>query len=407
MDLKKDFSFSPQPPLAPKTSGPPAQPSAGEWATRPQPQLHPAPPPAAFPTHPAGSTGSAPAPAQGTPGAHTPTPAPIPAAPQPAPHAPAGPPAMPTSPAAPVVAKPPATPTPAPVHPAPIQAANGLGPLAALLGKWTGEGFNVIWRPHNGDGSDRFLELDRTIEDIEFVEIPGDIPNRGLLQGDISMKGLRYLQQIKDANTGAGLHIEPGIWATVPATANPAESETVVRMASIPHGTTILAQGIATVVDGPPPIVPASIAPFLTALPNQPMDFDEMHLDRATQFRTPKERLGGVSQDMLTDPNSILVEALRGHAVKRTTSLIVSTAPSPVIGGGTANTAFLQGGSGGPNAMASLVTAVFWIEEIAGTAGQPDSVQIQYSQTVFLDFNGVRWPHVSVATLRKEAPAIS
>jgi hypothetical protein len=25
--------------------------------------------------------------------------------------------------------------------------------------------------------------------------------------------------------------------------------------------------------------------------------------------------------------------------------------------------------------------------------------QIQYSQTVFLNFNGLRWPHVSVATL--------
>ncbi len=313
--------------------------------------------------------------------------------------------------AAPVPAKPAAPPAAAFVQPAPIQAAASLGPLSALLGKWTGQGFNVIWRPHNGGGSDRFLQINRTIEDFEFIEIPGDIPNRGLLQGDISMKGLRYLQQIQDAalieGKHAGLHIETGIWATVPATTNPTEAETVVRMASIPHGTTILAQGIAPVLDEAPPIAPVSIVPFLTAMPNQPLDFDEMHLDRETTFRTPKNLLDGVTPAMLANPNSILVEALNGLKVKRTTSLIVSTAPSPVIGGGTSNTAFLQGGAGGPNAMASLVTAIFWIEEIEGPAGHPDILQLQYTQTVFLDFNGVRWPHVSVATLRKTADAVS
>jgi hypothetical protein len=60
---------------------------------------------------------------------------------------------------------------------------------------------------------------------------------------DIVMFGVTYLQQIKDANNNAGLHIEPGIWATVPQTINPGEASTVVRTASIPHGATILAQG--------------------------------------------------------------------------------------------------------------------------------------------------------------------
>jgi hypothetical protein len=31
-------------------------------------------------------------------------------------------------------------------------------------------------------------------------------------------------------------------------------------------------------------------------------------------------------------------------------------------------------------------------------------IQIQYSQTVFLNFNGLTWPHVSVATLIPAAP---
>jgi hypothetical protein len=30
--------------------------------------------------------------------------------------------------------------------------------------------------------------------------------------------------------------------------------------------------------------------------------------------------------------------------------------------------------------------------------------QIQYTQTVFLDFNGLTWPHVSVATLVPNDP---
>ena len=102
------------------------------------------------------------------------------------------------------------------------QVASPLGPLAPLAGKWTGRGMNVIWRPnHTPPDRDRFLELNLTSDQIEFTEINGPIPNRGLLQPDINMFGLTYLNQISDANVGAGLHIEPGIWAAVPATTGP------------------------------------------------------------------------------------------------------------------------------------------------------------------------------------------
>jgi len=129
-------------------------------------------------------------------------------------------------------------------------AAAPLGPLQDLPGTWTGKGFNVIWRPNSAPGEDHFLELNLTEEILEIEEVKGPIPNRGLLQPDINMFGVTYLQQIKDANNKAGLHIEPGIWASVPQTENPAEAPTVVRMASIPHGTTILAQGLATEIAG-------------------------------------------------------------------------------------------------------------------------------------------------------------
>ena len=127
--------------------------------------------------------------------------------------------------------------------PAVITAAD-LGPLAELPGTWVGHGFNAIWRPHRAStGQDRFLELNRTDEKLVFTEIDGAIPNRGLAMPDIDMFGVTYLQQINEAgHPSQGLHIEPGIWAHVPQTSDPTEPPTVVRMASIPHGTVILAQ---------------------------------------------------------------------------------------------------------------------------------------------------------------------
>jgi hypothetical protein len=119
-----------------------------------------------------------------------------------------------------------------------------LGPLAALPGTWVGTGFNTIWRPHFPSGAqDRFLELNLTSETLVFEEIPGAIPNRGLDQKDIEMFGVHYMQQVSDSSLSAGIHLEPGIWATVPRTTAPPEPPTVVRMASIPHGTAIMAQG--------------------------------------------------------------------------------------------------------------------------------------------------------------------
>src|SRR5690242_6291905 len=81
----------------------------------------------------------------------------------------------------------------------PIQSPLGL--LAQLSGKWTGHGFNQIFRPQQpSTGSDNFLELNLTNETLEFTEIPGEIPNRGSVQGDVSIFGLTYLQQVADAN---------------------------------------------------------------------------------------------------------------------------------------------------------------------------------------------------------------
>jgi hypothetical protein len=295
------------------------------------------------------------------------------------------------------------------------QTPDPLGPLALLPGTWTGHGFNTIWRPHHPDSpQDRFLELNLTTETLAFTKINGPIPNRGLLMPDINMFGLTYMQQIAQTSDGTGLHIEPGIWASVPPTTDPSEPATVVRMASIPHGTVILAQGNGQILSGGPQHIPDNnILPFFLGSPppansdfnSVAATFTELDLSTPTAFRFASP---GVTQDMVKNPNSVLQAALQsslqGTTMKSRTFLHVSTTNNPIKGGGgTANTAFLAAGSNPPggNANAVEVDATFWIETIAGTGGHPDILQLQYTQLVQLDFNGIRWPHVTVGTLRK------
>jgi hypothetical protein len=292
---------------------------------------------------------------------------------------------------------------------APAPPADPLGPLAQLAGTWNGHGFNTIWRPHTG-GQDRFLELNLTTETLVFSKINGPIPNRGLLMHDISMFGLTYIQQIAETNGGAGLHIEPGIWAHVPKTTDPNEPATVVRMASIPHGTVILAQGTTQFLQGGPPNIPdTNIIPFPIGSPppansdfaSGEQEFPELNLSAPTTFRFASP---GVTQAMVKNPNSVLQAAIQGKPMKSRTFIQISTKHTPIKGGGTANTAFLAAGSNPPggNANAVEVDATFWIETLPGTGGQPDKLQLQYTQLVQLDFNGLRWPHVTVATLQKQ-----
>jgi hypothetical protein len=295
---------------------------------------------------------------------------------------------------------PPAPPSP-PSHPTPPP---DLGPLSGLVGTWSGSGLNLIWRPFNPKSvSDHFLEINVTEESLQFEVVPGAIPNRGLLQGDLLMTGLRYLQQISDANVivdgqNAGLHVEPGLWLNVPATTDPAVPASVARLGSIPHGTTIVAQGDASSSSGPPAIPAVSITPFPIG-GGAPIPFPEQTLTSPSQFRTGTPGINGVTQAMLNDPNSVLTAAAVAGVTSTTTLLVSTSDTTPVLGGGTANTAFLQGGSDGPNADTAQVDSTFWLQTTPGSSG-PDL--LQYSQRVLLNFAGLSWPHVTVATLKKQ-----
>jgi len=251
-----------------------------------------------------------------------------------------------------------------------------------------------------------------TDETLAFTRINGPIRNRGLATPDINMFGLTYMQQITESSTGAGLHIEPGIWATVPHTTDPSVPASVVRMASIPHGTTVLAQGVAEVHPGGPQHVPDNnIFPFVFGDPRPGNGdfqktaqlFPEIDLSKPTPFRFVAP---GVDQEIATNPNSVLRKALQkslqGTTMKRRTVLHVQ--PRTTSSRPAAATAFLasSGNPPGGNAKATHLEAKFWIETLAGIGGQPDTHQLQYTQLVMLDFNGIHCPHVTVGTLVKQ-----
>ena len=205
----------------------------------------------------------------------------------------------------------------------PAAAVDLLGPLRGLVGHepvskpqrtWKGRGFNLIWRPNFGKAfgpKDFFLELFFTDETLDFTDVTGKtgIANRGLLQPDIFLGGIGYLQQINDSFDNSGQHFEPGFWANVPTTANPHEPASIVRMGSIPHGTTINLQGLA--LEAPKPQFAAlSITPFKIGAPDDGetglVHFDEEDLSKPSASRTDLARVKALTQPELTNPNLFL-----------------------------------------------------------------------------------------------------
>jgi hypothetical protein len=351
---------------------------------------------------------------------------------------------------------------------APTEPPPPLGPLAAFVGDWVGNGFNTIFRPDNAvtptplpnpvppppPPRDNVLELNLTSESLSFSKSLGSVPNRGTTpQGDIFLNGVPYLQSIQDITIHGekvGIHLEPGIWVHIPATSVPQQGETIARMASIPHGTTIDAQGVFGSKAGPPIIDPVKITPFVTG--SNPANFITFASQTAANPNTPRIpqdlssfiAAGTITQCLLDDPNSLLRSHISKQKIINTIALAISTAPPPpagLFGGGTDNIAFLLGQAAAtkPNAQSVQMTATFWIETVEEVilvpplnAGEFFAVkakpsvpgqrvptfsgtvpfdldmprqltvhftQIQYTQTVLLNFAGLTWPHVSVNTL--------
>ena len=376
---------------------------------------------------------------------------------------------------------------------------NSVNPTQGLV--FAGKGFNTIFRPQSPKtptnlpikvpNSDNVLELNLTTETLSFAAPLGNVPNRGSGgQGDIFLNAVPYVQSIADVTSlpATGIHFEPGMWLAVPPTSVPAEAATIyTRMASIPHGVTVTAQGISLgrktgKPDFTNPALQVNINPFSIGGAQQPSGpgtrvFLSQTATNGGTARIPQDltsfiAAGIITQDMLDNPNVVLQNEIASQDIQSFVTLIVTTdsagtlptpppnptnppAPpvptAPGFAGGAAEIAFLTGDNHmppqKPNAQAFKMKAVFWIETVLETIvvpvcpanGLPITVQaaprqgsslrptftltpqkditapkkivvpfiqIQYSQTVFLNFNTLTWPHVSVATLIPADPIV-
>jgi hypothetical protein len=306
-------------------------------------------------------------------------------------------------------------------------------PLQHFKGSYAGNGFNLIWVPspfetltNEGDGpTDNKLILNLTTEQLTFGPTLGDIPNRGFGdQGDITLHGLAYLQTVQNTTnpeTGkgdkprstenTGIHFEPGVWLTVPPANFQKGKPTICRMASIPHGTTVNAQGFipeqdkTTVIGGKPggpEFTELNTMPFTIGNPAARQFAFAHQMDANAPNKTRRVPKGDlrlfidndrITSDIIKNPNLVLQKAITTSEldIKETITFTVTTGTpsSELNAGGTANIAFLAGpqtpvavtggapsgpvkgvtiqspGEGDkPNAHADFMTSTFYIERI-------------------------------------------
>ena len=386
------------------------------------------------------------------------------------------------TPAAPAPASPTSHPTPGAPTPIPITATAGKElPLAVdsaapnirpgssdlfllkdLVGTWVGSGFTLISLPAfsnvSGHAPELFrLKLNRTMETLTFSPIGGLVPNRGAVttkdpvtatttgvtitggQSDTQLSGVSYLQRVSDAQSNAALHVETGFWLNVPPSGTQ-PAWTVARAATIPHGNSVLATGVAFTAPAP------GINPLLSAAPTMIADGSPINAKLMGPFNDVQTPTADYLPAYVMHPNLALQNAINGSDFIDTVVLVVSTAdmttqlgaahtipvnnpapaglrdpnisnvpkalssitvpPAGVTGaaaavGGISNIPFVQ-----VNANASRMDAIFWIETIrqvdAVTGDVSELKQLQYTQTVNLQFNGINWPHITVATLVKQ-----
>lgn len=322
-----------------------------------------------------------------------------------------------------------------------------LGPLKHLVGVWTaqGTGWNMIALPFQGApaspaGSKFRILMNQYDEVLKFDFVDDRVKNRGLSRNgesgfDQVVAALDYQQKIaqvvaEDRPSSGGLaggaklaiHHEPGLWlyeknrrVKDDKIMGDVVSEVelrVARLASIPHGNSVLAIGTSEEVNGMPHI------PSLSGLPSGRFeDVSTPGYDFKTDpYLEPYNHyinnpfMGNVTGVIgfpgfhPADMNAILRFACQnGPKIARTTVLNVDSTRKS---GGIRNLPFTV-----REAEPVSMKSTFWIQELAEKdANGETQFQLQYSQIVMLQFFRPRedeqpglaaWPHISIATLRK------
>ena len=185
------------------------------------------------------------------------------------------------------------------------------------------------------------------------------------------------------------------MWMNVPATTvNPVLPQTILRLSTIPHGDSLLAQGVFPQRGGDTRVsIPgAPDIPEISTLPTGPGTERLGYMDPDPNAAAVIPPDSGLQPSDLINPNGVLVRASANQDIVTTTKVAVSTHPF----GGIVNSPFVV-----KNANATEFSSVFWIEKVRQADGTTFE-QLQYSQTVILEFLDVRWPHTTVATLVKQ-----
>lgn len=299
-----------------------------------------------------------------------------------------------------------------------------LGWLAALPGTWktADRGWNMIALPFAApDGLGYRLLLNQYDEQLNFTFVDKAVPNRGLSAGtnnetNQSVVTLDYEQVVRQVKVtdrpastvagpeGAAIHHEPGLFLQL--LDQPHGGIDVARLASVPHGDTVLAMGTGESVDGP------ALIPAVNGLPRGvAAGIDDPYLEPYRFFRDHPFRGTVTAPDFPgfnpVEPHRLLQAANDGVTVTRTTVLSFDTTTST---GGINNVPFIV-----TQANAVSMRSTFWIQELAdtGSNGNPQ-LRLQYLQVVILEFGArtdgtpglIGWPHVSINTLDKMADTV-
>ncbi|QDS77827.1 hypothetical protein FKW77_006146 [Venturia effusa] len=274
--------------------------------------------------------------------------------------------------------------------------------ISRLIGAYSGPGFNLIFRPHSDKNEDAkakskdqkplftipaggslqpdLLELNLTHELWTFPRADlGAVPNRvASAKNDVVIRGIPYTQIVRDVtnpnngtrvpvdslgkSTDKGLqklisdiHFEPGLLIQVPNSMPVSKEPTISRMASIPHGTTINAQGAkATKVDvfkpgdvkfdgRLRPDIPAfsstASAPFeldstgpIDAFENNQFNLQNAEATRLPQNMQPfldsKTPVESITKKMVQDPNELIRNHNAGKIFSQVITFTVATTPT-------------------------------------------------------------------------------
>ena len=298
-----------------------------------------------------------------------------------------------------------------------------LGPLSDLPGTWSnsqnlaGSGWNLIALPSAAAPLKYRVLMNQYNEVLKFTELDAPVPNRGIPAGhDQCIATLDYQQTIKQLAAAdypesgkAGepdlpIHHEPGLFLHM--LNHSTDQLDIARLATIPHGDSVLALGRSVKSKGPP------IVPVVSALPIGAGSSQRGHYLEPYQHFTDHPFRGTVQANDFPgfqprDVTHLLRQANKEVQIARTTRL---TFDSTLETGGIVNIPFIQ-----KQANAASMKSTFWIQELRqeNDDAQP-TLRLQYLQVVILDFferlDGLpglmRWPHVSINTMQKvEEPA--